>query len=558
MKKTIKSTLKKSHVFASILIMGMIGCTQKKATVWVASPWERVIRETPPGETRSVTLKAAINEYEPFRIIIHNNSKSKLVNVNVTVTDLKSNDGAIKGENIKLFRAHYLNIYKPSYRTKNPVGWYPDALIPFMDLSAGVDTSKIKYIAAPFIVDTAQNAEVWCDLYVPSGTKPGMYQGKVTVTADKKKLADVPVSLTIWGFELPAKIAMRSHFGGLNWESNRIQEISIKLMGIEPNSPEFVQMEKLYNHELLIHRALPASPANVWPEWNEKDGLIENGETDRMRELVDKEHFNALNIPFRYKDEPKKCKQYLAATAEWLKKLGYLNIAYMYLKDEPNTAEQYEIVRKEAALIKSANLNLKRLCTEQTITSNKAWGDLYGAVDIWCPIWGLWDAESAKERLARGEELWSYTALCQGPEGTPWWQIDMEPLNYRSPLWISWHYDITGFLYWASVSWRTAVKPEDVWEAPYFRKQLFWGEGCLLYPGQPAGINGFVPSMRLKLYREAAEDYEYIVMAANLGKGEEVDKIVDGIATSFQKWSHDQNAYEQGREKLAELILKGK
>jgi len=329
-------------------------------------------------------------------------------------------------------------------------------------------------------------------------------------------------------------------------------------MGIKPDSPEFLEMEKLYNRELLKHRAVPASPANIWPDWNEKDGIIDKGESERIKELVEKEHFNVLNIPYRFRDDPKKCKKYFAAMAEWLRKSGYLEMSYEYLEDEPNDAKEYALVRQQGALIKSADPGIKRLCTEQTVSSNKEWGDLYGAVDIWCPLWYLWDETTAKERLAKGEILWSYTALCQGPEGVPWWQIDMEPLNYRAPMWISWHYNITGFLYWASVSWRTANKPEDVWNNPYFRKQLFWGEGCLLYPGQPAGINGFVSSMRLKLYREAAEDYEYMVMAANLGKKGEVDRIVDEIATSFLNWSKEKDAYMKGREKLAEMILKGK
>lgn len=550
MRKPIQSSLKKSVVFVCLLIIIISGCTKKNATIWVASPWQRVMRNTPPGELRSVTLKAAANEYEPFRIIVHNDSKRKLANVNVTVTNLKSSDNEILAENIKLFRANYLNIPKPSNRTKNPVGWYPDALIPFMNLPTGTEAAKITYIAAPFIVDTAQNAEVWCDLFVPPGTKPGVYQGIVTVTSGKKKLADVPVNLTVWGFELPAKIAMLSHFGGLNSDA-------VKLMGMEATGADFLQMENLYDQELLKHRAVPSTPSIVWPAWDEKNGLVEHGEAERMKDLVEKDHFNALDIPFRFKDEPKKCKPYLAAIAAWLKKLGYLNMSYIYMEDEPNDAKEYQIVRTQGALIKSANPGIARMCTEQTKTSNKKWGDLYGAVDIWCPLWYLYNDSTAKIRLAKGEKLWSYTALCQGPEGTPWWQIDMEPLNYRAPLWISWHYNITGFLYWSSVYWRGYVTHQGVWEAPYFRKQD-WGEGCLLYPGQPAGIKGFVPSMRLKLYREAAEDYEYIVMAANLSKKDEVNTIADGIATSFMNWSKEPSAYDKGREKLAELILKGK
>jgi hypothetical protein len=76
----------------------------------------------------------------------------------------------------------------------------------------------------------------------------------------------------------------------------------------------------------------------------------------------------------------------------------------------------------------------------------------------------------------------------------------------------------------------------------------------LVYPGQPAGIQGLVPSVRLKLYREAVEDYEYMMLAANKAGNEKVSKIVDGIATSFQAWNQDPGAYDQARERLAELI----
>jgi len=545
--------IKNLFISAFALLLILPACTRKDATVWVASPWQRVLRSTPPGELKEVKVKAAANEYEPFRLIIHSDTRP-LKDVKVTVSNLKSKNGEISAANIQLYRANYLHITKPSLRTKNPVDWYPDALIPFMEPQAG--NKNITYVAVPFSVDTAQNAEVWCDLFIPPGTKPGIYLGAATVLVGESKMAKIPIELKVWDFELPDKIAMLSHFGSFNSDAAR-------MMGVEADSEKFVAMEALYNKELLLNRAVPSTPGNVWPEWNEKEGLIEQGESERMKQLVEVEHFNALDIPFRYKDEPGKCKAYLAATAEWLNKLGYLNMAYIYLKDEPNNAEQYEIVRKQGALIKSADPRIARMCTEQTVTSKKEWGNLYGAVDIWCPLLGLWNDSTAKERLALGEKMWSYTALCQGPIGTPWWQIDMEPINFRSPMWISWHFNITGFLYWSSVWWKSYKTIEGVWEAPLYQvgsssSATMWGEGMLLYPGQPVGIKGFVPSIRLKLHREAAEDYEYMSMASSQGKGEEVKKIVDGIATSFQSWSHEQSAYEQARERLAELIQKKK
>ena len=539
---------KKLILSAGILSMILSACSNKDITVWVATPWQQVLQNTPPGDGQTVTIKAASNEYEPFRLIVHNSGKNKLTDLNITVSSLKSNDGEIPSGNIQLYRANYLHVTKPSNRSKNPAGFYPDALIPIVEPETENVSDHVTYVAAPFSVDTAINAEIWCDLYVPAGTKPGTYSGLVTLTKKKKKMAKVPVTLNVWDFELPAEITMLSHFGSLN-------SAAVKLMGIEAGGGEFLEMEDLYNQELLKHRAVPSTPGNIWPEWNEKDGIIERGEAGRLKKLIEADHFNTIDIPFRYKDEPKKCKAYLAATAKWLKNLGYLDKAYIYLEDEPNDAKEYAVVRQQGALIKAADPDIARLCTEQTITSDPKWGNLYGAVDIWCPLWGLWDEKTAVERLAKGEKLWSYTALCQRDEGTPWWQVDMDPINFRVPMWLSWHYDITGFLYWSSVYWGPYGSLQGIWDAPYFRKN-FWGEGMLLYPGQPAGIKGFVPSIRLKLYREAAEDYEYMVLAAKSGRGDEVDKIVNSLVTNFQQWNRDNEAYADAREKLADLIMK--
>ncbi len=521
----------------------LLSCGQNQVTVWVASPWQRVLRDTAPGPSRTVNIQAAANEYEPFRLIIRAGARP-LKNVNVTVGPLASGRAGISAEHINLFRAYYLHITQPSPGAKNPAGWYPDALIPFQPVQKISDAS---FIAAPFTVEPGQNAEVWCDVYVPPGTAPGVYTGTAVVWSNGIQLETVPIKMTVWNFTLPQDIALRSHFGPLYREA-------AELMGLQPDTQSFYAMEHLYHQTLLKHRAVPATPASVWPPWDAQRGLVDQGESERIQRLVKQEHFNALDVPLRYEEEPEKCRAYLAAVAAWLRDLGYLEKAYVYLEDEPNDAGEYEHVRRQGALIRSADSGLARLCTEQTIPSQADWGNLYGAVDIWCPLWGLWDDVTAQQRLAKGEELWSYTALCQGPEATPWWQIDMEPVHFRAPLWISWNLHISGFLYWSSVAYKGHRSLQEVWEAPTYRG-YFWGEGVMLYPGAPAGVDGFVPSIRLKLFREAAEDYEYMALAAAKGKREEADLIVAGVAVSFQQWSHDPAAYEQARARLAKLVL---
>jgi hypothetical protein len=523
----------------TVILAGSMAAAQRPV-VWVASPWQHVLKTTAPGRQERITLIAAANEYEPARIIVRAGDQA-LPEVSLTVSDLRRPDGSIAAANITLYREHYLNVFKPSYASTAPIGWYPDALIPFQDPQTGQPPVGAKYCAAPYTIEANCNQGYWLDVYVPKGTKAGAYRGEATITSAGKTVAQVPVTLTVRGFALPDTIAMQSCFGSLG---SRLA----KQNNVAPGSAELAAIEDLYIDAFLAHRAVPGSLGNIWPAVNE-DGTMDDSQTgERLRVMVEDKHVNALRLPFSWGAGPEKCQAQLRALAGYLRQKGWLDLAYVYMRDEPNDAEEYETVRQQGACIKQADPGIARMCTEQTVTSNPEWGTLYGAVDIWCPLWGLWDEATARQRQALGEEMWSYTALCQ--RTAPFWQIDFPPVVYRAPFWTSWHYDIKGFLYWSSVYWDPY---EDVWSKPHFRDK-YWGEGMLVYPGTEAGIKGPVPSIRLKLVREAMEDFEYMTLAARQGKKAQVDAIVDGISTSFTKWSQDPEEYMQAREALARLI----
>ncbi len=532
--------MKKLAALVAVLVVACSALWAQGPTVWVASPWEHVLRSTAPGPVRSVHISAARNEYEPFRIIVHAGATA-LKNINVVAKPLIGAKGKIPAGNIRLFREHYIHIFEPSYRSTAPPGWYPDALIPFVDPLDGSPLSGARFDAVPFDVPAGQNQGVWADVYVPRDAPAGSYRGTVVVLAGNKVLARVPVTLTVYDFSLPDTFAMRSNFGSLGGIA--------KKLGLDINSSEYRRVEDLYIDTLLEHRCIPTSLGNIWPRWTEEGGIDDSASGERLRTMVEERHVNALPIPFAYRNDPPKCKRYLHDLAAYLRAKGYLDLAYIYLHDEPNSAEEYELVRRQAALIHEADPGIKRLCTEQTVTSNPDWGTLYGSVDIWCPLWGLYDEESARQRQALGEEIWSYTALCQRDEKNPFWQIDFPPIVYRVPFWVSWHYDLKGILYWCTVYWNY----DDVWTAPHFR-DMFWGEGMLLYPGTDAGIAGPVPSIRLKLIREGMEDFEYMHLAARKAGRGLVDAIVDKLARAFTDWNHDPAAYFQAREQLARLI----
>ena len=175
-----------------------------------------------------------------------------------------------------------------------------------------------------------------------------------------------------------------------------------------------------------------------------------------------------------------------------------------------------------------------------------------GWVDIWVPLWPSFEEAAVKKRLSAGEEVWSYTALCQGRQDTPFWELDFPLLNYRIPMWINWRFGITGLFYWSTMNWAST---RDVWTNPVTYEDQYNMEGSLLYPGADAGVQGFISSIRLKQIREGLEDYEYLKILAQRRGRVAADDVAKKIARSWQDWDTDAKHLIEARAGIARLIL---
>ena len=111
--------------------------------------------------------------------------------------------------------------------------------------------------------------------------------------------------------------------------------------------------------------------------------------------------------------EKEKAQRYYQQYYEYLKKSGWAKRAYAYLWDEPNLRENYEQVLVLGRLVHEAVPELKCLVVEQTYPHDSTWPDIDPAVDIWCPLWSFIERKTILEKIARGDEVWSYTALVQ-------------------------------------------------------------------------------------------------------------------------------------------------
>jgi len=286
-----------------------------------------------------------------------------------------------------------------------------------------------------------------------------------------------------------------------------------------------------------------------------------------LKEFIERYHVNLLSVPppHRFFKNPEKDREkifaYLKSWDRVLQQLGEKDIlCCTYLIDEPNDKESYEFVRKWGKLIREARTKVKVLVTEQTKPQRPEWGNLYGAVDIWVPLFSLFDPESSEKRRSQGESIWAYTALCQG-KPTPWWHIDFPLYHYRIASWIAWRYHMEGLLYWGGMAYWNAV--DDPWRDPATyppparrRRHIFNGEGTLLYPAFDVGFHGAVPSMRLKALRDGIEDYEYLKILQKRGRRREAEDVVLSVTKSWYEWSKKPSDYIEARRKLGKLLLR--
>lgn len=514
---------------------------QPAMTVFTVDGLTRVRPYDPPQSTASVTIKAARNEYEPFQLVVRAGSNG-LSRVNVEISDLRGEGGhVISQQSLTLYREHYVSVTNPSPKSKEGAGQYPDALIPFLNPIDGMAVTNARFVAVPFNVPPNANQPIWVDVFVPKDTLAGNYSGMLTISAQGQSAVTVPVQLVVWNFALPDTPSMRSSFGGLG---SRLA----KNLKINQDSAEFLVIERRYAEAMAAHRLCPPIPGGVMP-LVQSDGSIDPKKTHaKLKEWM--QSLRVTGISLKNLGTNSASTRYLQSMYTYLKTNGWENLAYIYVLDEPNDAAAYEFVRQRAKFIHEAQPGIRILCTEQPTPQDPAWGSLVGSVDIWVVRRTLLEENAGPERLAAGEELWSYTAICQGYD-SPYWQIDFPLLNYRIPAWINWRYGMTGMLYWSTVYWEQAG---DIWANPLNYNRLYNGEASLFYPGTDAGFAGPVVSMRMKQIREGMEDYEYFALLAKLGEKAFADESVNRIAESWKQWDDNPAHLYDLREQLAQRL----
>ncbi|KAJ0024655.1 hypothetical protein Pint_08925 [Pistacia integerrima] len=378
----------------------------------------------------------------------------------------------------------------------------------------------------------------------------------------------VKLSLTVWGFILPATPSLPAVFGVSNIFANllplalkRKAKISDTVIedrfGVQHGSDEWYEALDRHFKWLLQYRISP-----YFCRWGDSMRVLTYtspwpADHPKSDEYFSDSRLAAYAVPYKAISSNGGAKDYLQKEVEILRTKAHWKKAYFYLWDEPLNMEHYNSVRNMASDIHAYAPDARVLTTYYCGPSDaplaptpfesfvKVPKFLRPHTQIYCTSeWVLGNREDlVKDILAElqpenGEEWWTY--VCMGPSDPhPNWHLGMRGTQHRAVMWRVWKEGGTGFLYWGANCYEKATVPSAEIK---FRRGLPPGDGVLFYPGEVfSSSREPVASVRLERILSGLQDIEYLnLYASKYGRDEGVALLEKtGMYLGPERYTHE-------------------
>ncbi len=559
--------------------------TTSDAEIWTAPASQKIMASQPVSyyndvKTNIINMSAVKNEYETAQVIVTANNKDlKYV---VSVSDLvhtTDTNAVISSDNCNIYTQYYLFVANNLHRNGAPTGEYPDAIVP--------QENAIEHDLN--IVKKGNSGGAWLEFYIPKTAKAGTYTGTATVNLGNGQV-NVPINLKVYDVELSDENTSKSLF---TINGNMVKQYELD---------SSIEMYDKYAELLIKHRLAPTGMMNTEVTGEEKyedyadrvykfyqmgcrtASLPTSATSEGGRSIFDKEYTG-------------KC---ILALAEKSIEIGVdlvaLTAFYDYMIDEPfggyltmDTVDFYiQTFNEMIAEVEVQAQSIEGIETEigQKVLASISkvphivtdfidnvpnrrypvggWNDdFYDGknVTLCCPFDG-YTTQAQRDRYAGlpTDELWFYG--CNSPSYPyPSYHIDDTLVSTASVGWMMADYGVTGNLYWV-VNYYMAAGSTTRVEEPYKLADTNVGsngEGTIIYPGKPFGVDGPISSIRLSAILDGQEDFELIkaLQTKYQEAGLSADSILNRVTANLYSGvtvSGGTQEYEEARETLLSLL----
>lgn len=443
--------------------------------VWSEPTDAKLLPEQAPPKVPAGPLEitAAGNEVADFQVALR--ASRALGPLSLEVDPPHGTDGATApGVTVQVRLEGLVKTEKPSGFLIRP-GLCPDPLLLQSSVSLEPD----------------QTRGFWVNLYVPTGTPAGAYEGDISIRAGEQTLVHSTYRLQVYDFSLPRIPALRTAF-----------QVSVDkgwshLLDYYPG-PDLSLVKALWE-SLARHRIAPMHLGPGGPP--RSAGPAELADFDRYLDLAKELGFNSFG-PFMWGPpvDTEEARQWVRQMTDHYASQGVLDRLYVYMcQFDEAGPERYTALREYAAALKQAEPRLPRFITVAPHP------DLYGAIDWWCPGTPAYRLDVARERRALGEKVWWYTCVTWSPGLL----LDAPGTEHRALLWLTFTQEADGLLFWCLNYW-----PQNPWETTVMGAGTAGnGDGYLLYPRREGDPTDRVyETVRLEILRDSIEDYDYLTL----------------------------------------------
>jgi len=558
------------------------------ANIWITDTMRKVRQDSgSPGSAHWGTFYGTQNEFVDFQVHFHDTG-SGTANLSVTVSNFvqAAPSSFTISSNIIVYREAYMDVTGYVTSTASTYygaqGYYPDILIPAVDPYYHQTTN-----AWPFTVAAGNNQSAWVDVLIPPTAPSGYYLGSVTVKSGSTTLATMPVILAVWQWpsagHMPSTATLQSTSQS-GWDSPCIQFYGsaggcAAYPGSGGNADQgvtnsIVQMAQM----LLDHRYSAINP--IYPPYQTTftglqtyfgPTLTGSASTMLSGAKVTTTTYAPINPPAYVQNWE----------TEWVNQ-GYTSTLFDYSCDEPPAGCAWSTITSNATSLHASTPPMPALVT--TDLANATTNGVLNSIDIMVPIIDQLDPQSGGPQRSTyntwlagssgpARLLWSYqsceeSGTCtSGQVGTgmtyPNYDVDGLPAANRAMEWMSYRNQVSGELYYLlNYAWTAS---NDPWTSVYFFGG--WGDGTLIYPS--TGYNGttltnhvtnssggaltqpiFLPSIRFEHIRDGMQDYEYLNVLTNKGKGALVTTEVNSWITNSYTFETTGSGLEAARMAL--------